>query len=438
MSFAFPADAAVFGVFDKYTTFGEFPADTVGGGEVAALASGLAVSDELFDFRIVGACSRGVTESFELDCVVIGHDRKNAVKGGEKILNGGDVAAAEFAFIHGGVGFSHEIENGGEGLSGVEIVGEAGFKIVLGPGDTLDETGLDTVGKFGGFQAAGEIAQAFDGAGGLLQTVEGEIQLPAIRNAGERETQSGRLMPFGEQIEESEEIAEGLGHLLAFDQKVLGGKPVADERLGGGAFALGNFIFVMRKGEVDSAGVDVDGVAEILHGHGGAFDVPAGAAGTDFGFPEMLAGFGSFPEGEVAGAFFFVTIVVDASAGLDATEIDFRKLAVFRKFRDAVVDRAFAGVGERLLLEALDELDHIGNVVGGANPVLGSFDVEHFAVVEKGLSEFFGVFADAHAGSGGVGDDAIVHVRQIHDVGELVAGRFEEAAQNILKHESAV
>ncbi len=59
---------------------------------------------------------------------------------------------------------------------------------------------------------------------------------------------------------------------------MLGVQPVADERLAGERFGLGDLIFVMREYEIDAAGVDVERLAQILHGHHGTLDVPAGAA----------------------------------------------------------------------------------------------------------------------------------------------------------------
>src|SRR5712671_6112792 len=219
---------------------------------------------------------------------------------------------------------------------------------------------------------------------------------------------------------------------------MLGVQPVADEMFAGGGFALGDFVFVMGEGEVDAAGMDVDGFAEVLHGHGGAFDMPAGTAAADGRVPKMLARLGRFPEREIASAFFFVAVVVDAGTGLDAGDIDFGKLAVIRKFSDAVVDGAFAGVGVGFFLEALDKLDHGIDVVRGADPVLGGLDAESFAIVEEGLDKFFGVVADADVLGGGVGDDAIVYVGEIHYVGQAVAAEFQEAAENVLENEGAV
>src|SRR2546427_8035763 len=133
-------------------------------------------------------------------------------------------------------------------------------------------------------------------------------------------------------------------------------QPVAREGFSGGRFALRDFVLVMREGEVDSAGVNVERFAEIFHGHRGAFDMPAGTARADGGLPEMFAGFRRLPECKIARAFLFVAVVVHARARLNARQIDLRQLAVIGKFGDAVVDRAFARIGESLLLEALDEL----------------------------------------------------------------------------------
>ena len=127
-------------------------------------------------------------------------------------------------------------------------------------------------------------------------------------------------------------------------------QPVAHERFAGGGLALRDFVFVVRECQVHAAGVDVERVAEIFHGHGGAFDVPAGAAGADARLPEMLAGLGRLPQREIARVVFFILVHVHARAGLDAGHVDFAELAVVRKLGDAEIDRAFAVVGEALFL----------------------------------------------------------------------------------------
>ena len=71
--------------------------------------------------------------------------------------------------------------------------------------------------------------------------------------------------------------------------------PEARERLAGQRFRLRDLVFMMRKYQVDAAGMQVERLAEILDRHHGTLDMPAGTSRTDFGFPERLAGFGRFP-----------------------------------------------------------------------------------------------------------------------------------------------
>src|SRR5690606_19271754 len=43
---------------------------------------------------------------------------------------------------------------------------------------------------------------------------------------------------------------------------------------------LGDLVFMVGEDEVDAAPMDVDGIAQVLHGHAGAFDMPAGTGRT--------------------------------------------------------------------------------------------------------------------------------------------------------------
>src|SRR5580692_7322260 len=94
--------------------------------------------------------------------------------------------------------------------------------------------------------------------------------------------------------------------------------PVTHEGFPRRSFALRNFIFVVRKRKIDSAGVYVQRLPKILHGHCGAFNVPARPALANGCLPEMLAGLWRFPQSEVAGALFFVAVDIHARASLDS------------------------------------------------------------------------------------------------------------------------
>ncbi len=62
---------------------------------------------------------------------------------------------------------------------------------------------------------------------------------------------------------------------------------------------LGNFAFVMRKGEVTAAAVDVNGFTQQLGDHRRAFDMPTGATGSPWAFPFGFAGCMSLPKHKV-------------------------------------------------------------------------------------------------------------------------------------------
>src|SRR5580698_576609 len=121
----------------------------------------------------------------------------------------------------------------------------------------------------------------------------------------------------------------------------------------------------------------------------------------------MFTGFGSFPESEIAGVVFFVAIIIHAGAGFHSADINFRKLAVIRKFGDAVVDRTFTGIGEAFFLEAGNERYHVFDVVGGAHGLFGLVEVQRVHVLQESFYVLLGVLADGDAGSSGVLDDAI-------------------------------
>jgi hypothetical protein len=72
-------------------------------------------------------------------------------------------------------------------------------------------------------------------------------------------------------------------------------------------------------------------------------------------------------------------------------------------------------------------------VVGCAHDSFGRLEAERFYVLEEGLDVFFGILANFYSGSGGVLDDAIVHVREIHDVVKFVSAYAQESPKNILE-----
>src|SRR5258708_12177193 len=73
-----------------------------------------------------------------------------------------------------------------------------------------------------------------------------------------------------------EEIAERLAHLLAGDVQEAVVHPVLrHDAMAEGAAALRDLVLVVREDEVESAGMDVECLAEMLGPHRRALDVPA-------------------------------------------------------------------------------------------------------------------------------------------------------------------
>ena len=122
-------------------------------------------------------------------------------------------------------------------------------------------------------------------------------------------------------------VAERLRHLLVLDEEVLDVHPEPRERLFRRAFRLRDLVLVMRKDQVDAAGMDVDRrLAQQPQRHRRALDVPARTAGAGADIPRRLPVLRRLPQHEIAGIVFRVFVDVDAGAGMQAIVIEAREL----------------------------------------------------------------------------------------------------------------
>src|SRR5207249_904772 len=105
---------------------------------------------------------------------------------------------------------------------------------------------------------------------------------------------------------------------------------------------LRDLVLVVRKHEVDAAGVDVQGGPEVAPAHRRALDVPPGTAAPERRVPRgadlFIAGLRLLPQREVADRLLVVLVRRDAGTGLEPGTVEMRQLAVFRKARDPEVD----------------------------------------------------------------------------------------------------
>ena len=135
-------------------------------------------------------------------------------------------------------------------------------------------TGVGTIGTLGG----GE--EPVQERGAVVEIGVVPLEAGAVVVLHQREpdgTGIGRL----EQVADEHEVAERLRHLLALVAHHRRVHPVAGERLAGDALALRDLALVVREDEVGAAAVQVDGGAELVHGHHRALDVPAGATDAE-------------------------------------------------------------------------------------------------------------------------------------------------------------
>src|SRR4051812_25319582 len=127
-------------------------------------------------------------------------------------------------------------------------------------------------------------------------------------------------------------VAEALGHLRAFDVQEGAVAPPARKWLSGRRLGLRDLVLVMRKDEVDRAAVDVERLAEQIHRHGRALEMPAGASSAPRRVPgsrgRFVFGLRGLPEREVLRVFLCVLVLGDARAGPHLTLVETREPSI--------------------------------------------------------------------------------------------------------------
>ena len=92
----------------------------------------------------------------------------------------------------------------------------------------------------------------------------------------ENKEPQGLGIVFLQYLADGEEVAQRLAHFFAVDIHKTVVQPVANKLTTISRFGLGDFVLVMREDQVFSSAMDVKGLAEKLHAHRGALDMPAG------------------------------------------------------------------------------------------------------------------------------------------------------------------
>src|SRR6267378_4093724 len=253
LSFAFPADASVLRILNDYTTIRQFFADAVGGREVAFFLCGIAFSDELVNFRVSRPALRPAkSKCAELFAIMILHHGENFVESGQKFLRCSNISLAEVALIHRNVRLAHQVKHRRQRARSVQIFGKPRVKLLFCFDDACGHCLLLARREFSLLQAIREIPQPLHGTRRLLKATECEVELLAVRNTRQGKAQRRRFIAFPEQVAQRIEIAQRLGHFLALDEQMLRVQPIPREGLSAGGLALCDFVFVMRKREVNA------------------------------------------------------------------------------------------------------------------------------------------------------------------------------------------
>ena len=243
-----------------------------------------------------------------------------------------------------------------------------------------------------------------------------------------------------EHIADSEEVAKRLAHLLVIHTHKTVMHPKMSEWLARGAFALGNFVFVVGKLEVGAAAVDVKSLAQSGAAHGRALDVPARSASAKFTRPfgvSRLFGLGGFPQHKVQRVFLAIQHC-HAFAGAQLVQRLARQLAVASELAHRVIHITIAGaVGQALALQLADQGQHLRHIFGRAGFHRRWLNPQSANIGMHRGNHFVGELADSDAPLQSTLDDLVVNVGDVAHIGHPQATGLEPALHHIKRHHHA-
>lgn len=231
--------------------------------------------------------------------------------------------------------------------------------------------------------------QALEAILGAFQSFPREVQVVAVVAANGEEAVVQRVEAAVHQEGYRQEFAAGLAHLaelllggavfqffFASGAQKLAVHPETCKRYAVGAFALGDFVRVVHADVVGAAAVDVERRAVILHGHGGAFDVPAGETDAPRAVPfhgALLVLRAELPQSKVGGVVLFAH--VDAAALAQVFHVEAREVGIARELEAIEVDAVAGAVGVALFFQGLHQFNLFLDVLRGRSPAGRFLDV---------------------------------------------------------------
>ncbi len=342
-----------------------------------------------------------------------------------------------------------QMEEGGQGGTGVEVLRQSRTEALPrsgGPRARLRFPPLP-LADFG-FQAAAEIDEGPPGLGGALQGVPGEVEGAPVMGPEDEKAEVERLESAGGKVLQRVDVAQGFRHFSSVHLEKACVHPKFDEGPAGGAFALGDFALMVGKNVVLPSRVDVEGLSQVFHGHGRAFDVPSGEAmRAENRVPlHEVAGIG-LPESEIRRVPLF-GIDLDAGTGLQGIDPVAGKPAVGRKGADVEVDVLPHPVGMPRFQKPPDQSDHLRDVPGGTRIVMGGLDVKGLQIRKKITGDHLHQLPGVHFLAPRLGFELVLafvgivdqmpHVGDVHHLDHPETPLFENPPQQIGKEKSPV
>ena len=201
---------------------------------------------------------------------------------------------------------------------------------------------------------------------------------------------------------------------------------------------------MVREYQVNTAGVQIEGVAQVFVAHGRAFQMPAGATLTPGRRPEVRTIFraAGLPEHEVSHAVLFILIRVSAGLGslaeVQLLTVEVSQLTIIGIGRNAEVDGAvLALVGVPFVHEVLDDIELFFDVTNRAGLHVRGKTVKSLAIIVELGCPFGGVFAQRHSLCLGVADGLVVYVGEVTYMLGAQPTQLHHAAENVLHDKGA-
>ena len=178
------------------------------------------------------------------------------------------------------VDLAGQLEDGGQCVCGVQVVVHCVDELLLVALQSLQLLGL--------LSGHGVARCLFDaelhvvasliqtGKGGLvhLKRLSRVVKRSAVVRAQHKHA-DGLIAELLCCVADHEEVALGLGHFLIVDGQEAVVQPVMREGAAVCTLGLCDLVLVMRENQIKTAGMDVDGLAEVLVRHSRALNVPA-------------------------------------------------------------------------------------------------------------------------------------------------------------------